>query len=160
SGMRWIAGGRSPFRARGWLRRVLFRSRDPMRWHRITFLAAITCAAGCVSNKKEVDAAKTSLYDADFAVVYGAALEATPELYPNPEDAPGRGAIKTAWHQVTYANNQDDLTNPKTLAAAQGAQSTQNMAAQPTRLAFKRYFIRFDVNVAGGRPWRLKVVGH
>jgi hypothetical protein len=30
----------------------------------------------------------------------------------------------------------------------------------PTRLAYKRYFIRFDISVAGGRPWRLKVVGH
>src|ERR1043165_3905034 len=30
----------------------------------------------------------------------------------------------------------------------------------PTRLAYKRYFVRFDVSVAGGRPWRVKVVGH
>ena len=30
----------------------------------------------------------------------------------------------------------------------------------PTRLAYKRYFIRFDVSVVGGRPWRVKVVGH
>jgi hypothetical protein len=30
----------------------------------------------------------------------------------------------------------------------------------PTRLAYKRFFIRFDITVAGGRPWRLKVIGH
>src|SRR5678810_675115 len=33
-------------------------------------------------------------------------------------------------------------------------------AGMPTRLAYKRYFIRFDVVVAGGRPWRVKVTGH
>jgi hypothetical protein len=135
-----------------------------MRWHRIIFLVAITCAAGCAGNKKDVEAAKHSLYDADFAVIYSAALEVVREAYPNLEDAPGRGAIKTAWHQVSYANNQDDLANPQTVANTQGtpnAATAGNAAAgMPTRLAYKRYFIRFDVSVAGGRPWRLKVVGH
>lgn len=137
-----------------------------MRRHRIIFLAAITCATGCTTHKKEVETAKRSLYDADFTVVYTAALEATRESYPNIEDAPGRGAIKTAWHQVSYANNQDDMTNPRTLANAQGMSTTtpasagQASAGMPTRLAYKRYFIRFDITVAGGRPWRLKVVGH
>jgi len=134
-----------------------------MRWHRIIFLAAITCATGCPANKKDVEAAKHSLYDADFAVIYSAALEATRESYPNLEDAPGRGAIKTAWHQVSYANNQDDVSNPKSVgtpAAASAGASGQGASAMPTRLAYKRYFIRFDVTIGGGRPWRLKVVGH
>jgi hypothetical protein len=137
-----------------------------MRRHRIIFLAAITWATGCHSHKKEVESAKHSLYDADFTVVYTAALEATRDSYPNIEDAPGRGAIKTAWHQVSYANNNDDMGNPSTMANAQalprsaaatpGAQGN----GMPTRLAYKRYFIRFDVAVTGGRPWRLKVTGH
>jgi len=136
-----------------------------MRRHRIIFLAAITCTTGCTTHKKEVETAKRSLYDADFTVVYTAALEATRETYPNIEDAPGRGAIKTAWHQVSYANNNDDMTNPRTLANAQGisaapASAGAASAGMPTRLAYKRYFIRFDITVAGGRPWRLKVVGH
>jgi hypothetical protein len=135
-----------------------------MRRHRIIFSAAIICATACASHKQEVETARHSLYDADFTVVYTAALEATRESYPNIEDAPGRGAIKTAWHQVSYANNQDDMTNPRTLANAQGVGSPatqgQASAGMPTRLAYKRYFIRFDISVAGGRPWRLKVVGH
>jgi len=135
-----------------------------MRLHRIIFLAAVTCATGCPTSKKEIDAAKHSLYDTDFAVVYGAAVEATREAYPNLEDAPGRGSIKTAWHQVSYANNQDDLANQQTVANAQGiggpASANPAAAGMPTRLAYKRYFVRFDVSVAGGRPWRLKVVGH
>jgi hypothetical protein len=137
-----------------------------MRRYRIIFLAAVTCAAGCATSKKEIEAAKHSLFDADFAIVYAAALEVTRQSYPNLEDAPGRGSIKTAWHQVSYANNQDDLANPQTLANAQGingsTQSSPNQAAAgvPTRLAYKRFFVRFDVGVQGGRPWRLKVVGH
>lgn len=138
-----------------------------MRRHRIIFLAAtIAFTSGCPTSKKEIEAAKHSLYDTDFAVLYGAALEVTRHSYPNLEEAPGRGAIKTAWHQVSYANNQDDLANPQTLANAQGingsTQSGTNQAAagMPTRLSYKRFFVRFDVSVAGGRPWRLKVVGH
>jgi hypothetical protein len=135
-----------------------------MRRHPIIFLAAIICATSCTSHKKEVETARRSLYDADFTLVYTAALEATRESYANIEDAPGRGAIKTAWHQVSYANNQDDMTNPRTLANAQGVNrqgtASQASSGMPTRLAYKRYFIRFDITVAGGRPWRLKVVGH
>ena len=122
-----------------------------MRRHRIIFFAAaIMCLSGCPASKREVEAAKHSLYDTDFSVVYTAALEATREVYPSLEDAPGHGAIKTAWHQVSYANNQDDLANPKTVAQSQGQTSASQAAAgMPTRLAYKRYFIRFDVTVAG-----------
>ena len=140
------------------------------RSNRIIFLVAVfaTLATAC-GNKKEVEYAKHSLYDADFAIVYGTALEVTRSLYPTLNDNPGPGKISTAWHQVSYANNQDDLQNQRTLAQSQGipqyASSTgvtpnQQMAGVPTRLAYKRYFIRFDVTVMGGRPWRVKVVGH
>ena len=143
--------------------------------HPITFLlgCTIACAialgaAACGGNKKEVKAAKTSVYDADFAVVYSAALDATRALYPTLDDKPGAGAIKTAWHQVQYANTQDDLANQRTIAQGQGVvggamgATSPAMAAagMPTRLALTRYFIRFDVAVIGGRPWRVKVVGH
>lgn len=135
------------------------------RRNRIIFLAAL-CLAAC-GNKKDIQHAKHSLYEADFATVYNAALSATRELYPQLNDNPGPGKISTAWHQVSYANNQDDLSNQRTLAAQQGVAVGQNatnpattMAGVPTRLAYKRYFIRFDVSVLGGRPWRVKVTGH
>ncbi|HLL22062.1 MAG TPA: hypothetical protein VK427_08020 [Kofleriaceae bacterium] len=120
--------------------------------------------SGC-SSKKDLKAAKSSVYDTDFAVVYNAAVEATRELYPTLNDNPGPGMIRTAWHQVTYAANQDDLANQRTIAQGQGytgAPVTPGAAAagQPTRLAYKRFFIRFDVSVVGGRPWRVKIVGH
>lgn len=137
-----------------------------MQRHRIIFfLAAIIWATGCTTHKTEVETARKSLYDAEFTVVYTAALEATRESYPNIQDAPGRGAIKTGLHQVSYGNNQDDMNNPRSLSNAginPGAAGTPGAASagMPTRLAYKRYFIQFDIAVTGGRPWRLKVVGH
>jgi len=137
-----------------------------MRRHRIIFLATVALAAGCQSNKKDVEAARNSVFDADFAVIYSAAIEVTRKNYPNLEDAPGKGAIKTAWHQVSNANTEDDLSNSPTLsngpgiAAANQTAANQAASGMPTRLAYKRFFIRFDVAVTGGRPWRLKVVGH
>jgi hypothetical protein len=129
-------------------------------------LAVITVSGAGCGNKKDIKAAKSSLYDTDFAVVYNAAVEATRELYPTLNENPGPGMVKTAWHQVTYAQNQDELGNQRTLAQGQGmntssqTSSGQAAAGMPTRLAYKRFFIRFDVSVVGGRPWRVKVVGH
>ncbi|MGE0867657.1 MAG: hypothetical protein AB7P03_03785 [Kofleriaceae bacterium] len=121
--------------------------------------AAIACLAGGCHNKKEIEMARRSVYDADFAVVYSAALEATRELYANLDDFPGSGMIKTAWHQVSFANTQDDLSSNRTLSS-NSAQLPATSGGMPTRLAYKRQFIRFDVSVTGGRPWRVKVVGH
>jgi hypothetical protein len=134
------------------------------RGHRTIFLAMLVVIA--CGNKKDVEYAKKSVYNADFAVVYNAAVGATRELYPTLNDNPGPGKISTAWHQVSYANNQDDLSNQRTLAQSQGVQPGTvgspgaRMAGIPTRLAYKRFFIRFDVSVLGGRPWRVKVIGH
>lgn len=134
------------------------------RRHRIIF-CAVLLALGACGNKKDVEYAKRSLYDTDFAVVYNAALDVTRDQYPTLNDNPGPGKISTAWHQVSMANNQDDLANQRTIAQGQGVQSNlrgtnASMVGVPTRLAYKRYFIRFDVSVIGGRPWRVKVVGH
>jgi hypothetical protein len=138
-----------------------------MRAHRIIVVAGlIAVAAGCGASKKDVKRAKSSAYDTDFAVVYNAALDATRELYPTLNDSPGPGMIKTAWHQVAFANNTDDLANQRTIAAGQGytpgttPTAGQSAIGMPTRLAYKRYFVRFDVSVVGRRPWRVKVVGH
>ena len=129
--------------------------------------------AACGSSKKDVRAAQHSLYDTDFAVVYSAALSATRDLYPNLNDSPGPGKIATSWHQVQYANCagagstcDDSMQSQTVIAQQQGVQTggatspAASMAGMPTRLAYKRYFIRFDVHVLGGRPWRVKVVGH
>ena len=139
---------------------------------RITFAIAVAAGvltAGCTSAKHEIVEAKHSLYDTDFAVVYSAALDATRILYPNIDDSPGNGQIKTAWHQVQYASdpNQDiagrSISTSPMGTGGTGAGGTSPAAAaagMSTRLAYKRYYVRFDVSVIGGRPWRVKVVGH
>jgi hypothetical protein len=136
------------------------------RPHRTIFLLAFTVAlAGC-KNKQEIRSAKSSAYNTDFAIVYSAALAAVRAQYTNVDDFPSTGMIKTAWHQVAYANQGDDLSNQQIIAQSQGVQpasqtsGAQQAAGVPTRLAYKRSFIRFDVSVVGGRPWRVKVVGH
>jgi hypothetical protein len=145
------------------------------RPNRITFLAFVVgvfvASAACSSSKKDVEHARHSVYDTDFAIVYQTALDVTREHYPTLNDNPGPGKISTAWHQVSYANNQDDLSNQQVLTQSQGGMTTQptmgttpqpgqSMSGVPTRLAFKRYFVRFDVSVLGGRPWKVKVIGH
>jgi hypothetical protein len=139
------------------------------RCDRIIFCALVTAHAISCSSSAHVEAesARHSLFDADFALLYSQALEATRELYPNIEDSPGTGKIRTAWHQVAMASNPDDMVNPRTVAQNQGMGMTPGTASpaaasagMPTRLAYKRYFIRFEVGVLGGRPWRVKVVGH
>ena len=122
-------------------------------------------ALGACSNKKEITYAKQSVYDADFALVYSAALDVTRNLYPNMNDNPGPGTIATAWHEVLFNNDADtDMVNQTTLANAQGVNAMASpgavAAGTPTRLAYKRYYIRFDIRVVGGRPWRVKVIGH
>ncbi len=127
-------------------------------------LVGLLPLGGC-GNKKEVETARKSVYDTDFAVVYSAALAATRDLYPSTDDMPGAGAIRTSWHQVQFANNQDDLSNNRTMqngtvGGMQGSTPAAQAGGMPTRLAYKRFFIRFDVSVVGGRPWRVKVAGH
>jgi hypothetical protein len=130
-------------------------------------LFAIAVLATCDHQRKETALAKHSLYDTDFAQVYSAALSATRQLYPNLDDHPGPGKIGTAWHQVQLAATTEDLSNQATVAASASAGTSSGSATQananigaPTRLATKRFFIRFDVTVLGGRPWRVKVTGH
>ncbi len=142
----------------------------------ITLAATIAlCAAllGCATNKEQVNEAKHSLYDTDFAVVYTAALESTRKLYPNIDDSPGNGAIKTAWHQVQYASDPaagadtgravptgNGFSTGTQGGTAMNGSPAASSAGMPTRLAYKRYYVRFDVSVVGGRPWRVKVIGH
>jgi len=130
-------------------------------------LLVAAALASCDHQRKETELAKRSLYDTDFARVYSAALSATRQLYPTLDDYPGSGKIVTAWHQVQFASTTEDLSNQSTVAASAATGTSSGSAAQangdtgaPTRLAMKRFFIRFDVTVLGGRPWRVKVIGH
>lgn len=137
------------------------------RPHPIT-LACCALVAAC-TNKAELHSAQHSVYDTDFAIVYTEAMGAVQKLYPNFQEDAAKGVIQTAWHSVPYASTgNDDAThgtymgnpmgygNPQANpVAGTGMPATNNSA-----LVTKRYFIRFDVTIVGGRPWRVHVVGH
>lgn len=114
-------------------------------------------------SRKEVNTARRSVYDADFALVYSAAVEAVRELYPSFEDNPTTGVIKTSWHQVKYSDpGADDPKSNQVRDRAVGAGDASPSGSQlgyTPSLARKINFIRFDVTVAGGRPWRVRVLG-
>jgi hypothetical protein len=113
--------------------------------------------AGCIS-KKEVETAKTSVYDADFSVVFGAVTEAVREIYPNLTETPMKGAIATSWHRVHLSGDSGDVSAQASSRAPAGSNPAQNNAFTGDS-AFKRFFIRFDITVVGGRPWRVRLVG-
>jgi hypothetical protein len=111
-------------------------------------------AAGCGASDSEVRDAKTSGYTADFAIVYSETLEAVRDLYPNLVEDARVGTIKTAWHPVHVAEGNDEEQIP-----SQSQQMNPNSpnAFQATTALRKNYFVRFDVHVVGGRPWRVRV---
>ncbi|MEZ4401762.1 MAG: hypothetical protein R3B06_17170 [Kofleriaceae bacterium] len=125
-------------------------------------VAVALATVGCLS-KQEIKTARSSVYDADFALVYSAAVEAVRNLYPTFDEDPASGVIKTAWHQVKFSDPGAD--DPKTTqvadrAAGAGANTPNgsSLGYNPS-LARRLYFIRFNVVVAGVRPWRVRVVG-
>jgi hypothetical protein len=128
----------------------------------ISIALGLVLTTSCGANKKEVDEAKRSVYDAEFAIVFSAAVAATRELYPRVEEDPVTGVIKTAWHQVKY--NDPGADDPKSVqsrdqTAGVGASSPGGALGYNPSLARRVNFIRFDVHVAGGRPWRVRVIG-
>jgi hypothetical protein len=126
-------------------------------------VALAVVGAGC-GPKGDVNQARRSFYDTDFAVVYNATLAVMRDQYPDLQDFPSQGRISTAWKQVQYSNT--GFEDPKSIQAQDRALGLNpdsnggNRMTAPSSIAYKRYFVRFDVTVAGGRPWRIKVVGH
>jgi hypothetical protein len=141
----------------------------PDRITRLVFvLAVLALAVGAAcSNKKEIRAAKGSVYDADFAIVYSEVVAAVRELYPNLDEDPATGLVKTAWHQVQYSTGAEDPRSTQSRDPALG-NDPNNLGTggagtsgfgTPAGGAYKRLFIRFDIAVTGGRPWRVRIVG-
>ena len=127
-----------------------------MRTGLVPSTLVLALAAGCGSSDVEIRDAKTSGYKTDFAVVYSETLAAVRELYPNIVEDARIGVIKTAWHWVKIAEGQDD-TQTRSSGAQQMSPTGQTSAFQATNSLRKNYFIRFDIHVVGGRPWRVRV---
>lgn len=102
-----------------------------------TGILALAVFGACVDNKKEVVAAKGATYDADFDVVFQAALDGTRHRYESTTAKKESATIETDWHKVEQTVRWD-----------RGGRFVTG------------YFIRFDVRVTGGRPWHVDVVAH
>jgi hypothetical protein len=122
---------------------------------RTTFVLALAAGAACGASDTEVRDAKTSGYKTDFAVVYSETLAAVRDLYPNIIEDARVGIIKTAWHPVRIAEGNDEEQIPSN--AQQMSPTGSPSAFQATNTLRKNYFIRFDIHVVGGRPWRVRV---
>jgi hypothetical protein len=129
---------------------------------------AVTCAAfavttvvACGTSSREIREAKSSGYRADFALVYNEAVAATRNVYPNLVEDATAGTIRTAWHVVRFNEGQVDPTSQQSRdSQAREDQATGAGNANPfgqSGLARKTHFIRFDVAVIGGDPWRLSI---
>jgi hypothetical protein len=125
---------------------------------RVVALAAVATALACGASEVELRRARTSGYQADFAVVYNQALAATRELYAQLVEDARTGIIRTAWHPIATRGSNDDpvASNRGAQLGSQGTGASSLGTSGPNRDTF---FAKFTVYVAGGRPWRVRVEG-
>jgi hypothetical protein len=110
--------------------------------------------------------AERSGYKVDFAIVYSEALAAVTNLYPSLDERPDVGSIVTAWHRISIKTS---LEGDDVNLTQQQRDNRNRSGANPSSLGpggavsssyqRKRYFIQFKVNVVGGNPWEVRVVG-
>jgi hypothetical protein len=123
---------------------------DAMRRPRTASLTALALAAACGAGSEhtqDVATATRSTYDAEAAVVLNGVREAAATRSERLIVDPARKTVATYWQQLPLLDEDKGKQSPKT------------DTSRPMHLT-KRYFIRFDVAVVGGRPWRVEVIGH
>lgn len=127
---------------------------------RITCVALVLAAlAACGGSRKELRAAKTSGYQADFAIVYSEVLAAVTDLYPYLVENAAAGVIKTQWHPMRMQAGQDS-SGAANIDPNTGLPASQNPFGVGAQIDRTQFFIRFDVLVVGGNPWRVRVTGY
>ncbi len=150
-----------------------------MSWCRamLVGLATLAVAPACVSRSEAVHEAKNSAYDAKYRLVFRLTSEVVREQYAKgAEFALEKALIKTAWHPIQLlekeAPRNPGYEPPQVTQGAEpgpGSPTTSERRSQQNwernRRAFKqkkntRYFVRFDVRLSGGGPWRIDVQGH
>jgi len=141
--------------------------RPPIRTTgRSAALLALVLVSACGQSAAEVRAARTHGYKADFALVFNQVVAAVRQEfhhYPEKvEEDPVTGTIETAWLPVHQTQGGDDRTvtdqQREKMAAddrAQGKGSVFTGSSQD-RTA---YYLRYEVHVVGGDPWRVVILG-
>jgi hypothetical protein len=118
----------------------------------ITFVAALAACGG--ASAEDIQAAQSSGYRGDFAVIYSETLAAVREAYPQLTEDARAGIIRTAWHPVHVqqgSGEEEAQQNPTPGSPRTGIRTSTQLREQ--------FFIRFDVHVVGGKPWRVRVRG-
>jgi hypothetical protein len=105
---------------------------------------AMALAAACGASAREARSARARAYDADYTVVYNQVVAAVAAEYPDflAENA-AEGEIRTPWF-------------PLGLVREPGTTGTSRRGIED---APRRFYIRFDIEVTGPRPWRVHVRG-
>jgi hypothetical protein len=136
--------------------------RLPIRTTTFAAAALWLAGAGCAVSKKDVRVAKSSGYQADFSVVYNGVLAEVRARYPRLKENANRGLIKTAWHviRVTMQGTEDKTITDQQSSARSSQSGNQRNQFGVSSQQRERYFIRFDIHVIGGNPWRVRIDGH
>ncbi len=124
-------------------------------------------ALGCGGSNADLKAARSSGYKADFALVFNqvvAAVRGRFKNYPDKvEENAATGTVETAWFPVKQTTGSVDHT---TSQQARDLQAAEDRAAGTGPGALgginqerSTYFIRYQVYVTGGNPWRVIVRG-
>ncbi len=134
---------------------------------RTWLVAAAICTGlgtpGCAAKKRDTAAAKVSAYDADFAIVFSEVIGVVEKLYPQYDDDPVRGVIKTAWHQVSHNASMDDPNSAQVRARASGGSNpaaTSSAFGNQVSGMQKRFFVRFDIKIVAPRPFEITIIPH
>ena len=120
-----------------------------MTWRCGPLLLVMACAG---HQTVDVDAANNARFDASFDVVFEAVRDTVIEHARGVEVVPRHAMIQTAWQQVE--------ASPTTERGPVTARPSGPMALSVSQMPATRSFIRFDVQVIGGRPWQVRVTGH
>ena len=125
----------------------------------------IFALSGCGASANEIQTARNSGYETEFATVYSAALSAVQKDYPHLDENASAGVIKTSWHPVRLATEDDtysssqQIGNRNQVNTANSLNNPMVQVQQNRRRNRRIYFVRFRVSVVGGDPWRVSVVG-
>jgi hypothetical protein len=118
---------------------------------------ALALLAACGPSTSQVERSKSVVYQADFALVWNAVLQAVKLDYKDIkfEDAT-KGVVQTDWHPIERGGESVD--QDQTLTETEQEALERERSRDPKRSAAKLFRVRVEVG-RGGPPWRVKITG-
>ncbi len=140
---------------RGWLRGLAV----------LAAVASVVASVGaCGASEQSLQTARDAAYDIDYAQVHYQVIDAIEAHYPEfAEDPAARGLdplggrLETAWFPVRLATDGDAPIAARAGAGA-GAGAGVGLVGGSGREQ-RRFYIRFDIEIVGGRPWQVLIAG-